>query len=152
MLSCFQLTTAAATLAVAALSVGIGKADEPQLRARSDRASRSAHVEQGLSSVTVTLDFAKILSFPQPARTIIIGNPAIVDGTLNNETTIVLTGKAVGTTNMIVLGEAQEEIANLTITVAGNTRQLTTIHHGVIQQIYSCSGPCRPVSSPAESK
>ena len=150
--SCFQWTIAAATLVVAALSVEVGKADEPPLRALSDRSGRSALVEQKPSSVSVTLDFAKVLSFPQPARTVIIGNPSIVDGTLNNETTIVLTGKAVGTTNMIVLGEAQDEIANVTITVTANTRQLTTIHHGVVQQTYSCSGSCRPLSAPAESK
>jgi Flp pilus assembly secretin CpaC len=129
-----------------------GKADELPLGAAPATPGRGAIVEQQASSVMVVLDFAKMISFPQPARTIIIGNPAVVDGTLNDENTIVLTGKAVGTTNMIVLGEAGQEIANLDVAVTANTRQLTTVYHGAVQQTYSCSGPCRPIGVPAENK
>jgi Flp pilus assembly secretin CpaC len=142
---------AAATFTATSVS-NTGKADELPLGAAPATPDRGAVVEQRASSSLVVLDFAKILSFPQPARTIIIGNPAIVDGTLNNENTIVLTGKAVGTTNMIVLGEAGKEIANLDVTVTANIHHLTTVHHGAVQKTYSCSGPCRPVSVPAENK
>lgn len=105
--------------------------------------------ERQTSTVNLKLDFARILTFERPARTIIIGNPGIVDGTLSDENTMVLTGKAVGATNMIVLGEAGEEIANLVVNVMTNNGQLTTVHHGIAQQVYSCAGPCRPLLPPA---
>jgi Flp pilus assembly secretin CpaC len=144
--------TVATSFGAAALLLSAGNADELADGMPLAELNRGASLERKTSSVTVVLDFAKILSFSKPARTIIIGNPAIVDGTLNDENTIVLTGKASGTTNMIVIGEAGEEIADLTVTVAANTRQLTTVHHGAAQQTYSCTGPCRSLGATAESK
>lgn len=109
-------------------------------------------VSNDVSMISVILDFAKILSFPEPARTIIIGNPNIVDGTLNDEATLVLTGKTVGVTNMIVLGEAGREVANLRVQVVANGGQVTTIYNGASQQIYSCVDTCRSVGKTELSK
>ncbi len=129
-----------------------GQADEMSVQVTS-RATREAKIRSGeTSSIGVTLDFAKILAFDHPARTIVIGNPSIVDGTLSDDRTIVLTGKALGTTNMIVLGEGGLEIANLTVHVAANTSQWTTVHEGTKQQIFSCSGPCRQFTAPSAAK
>lgn len=102
-------------------------------------------VARDQTALPITLDFAKVLTFNQPARTIIIGNPGIADGTLSDESTMILTGKAVGTTNMIVLGEGGHEIVNLRVHVSTNTRQVTTIDHGGVQQIYYCVDSCRPI-------
>ena len=87
-----------------------GKADEAAPLSQVTTSS-IVSVSSDVSSINVMLDFAKILSFSEPARTIIIGNPGIVDGTLNDESTLVLTGKAVGVTNMIVFGEAGRELS-----------------------------------------
>jgi Flp pilus assembly secretin CpaC len=97
----------------------------------------------------VTLDFARVLTFGMPARTIIIGNPAVVDGTLSDDRTIVLTGKAIGTTNMIVLGEAGREVASFVVNVTTNNSQSITVHQGETQQTYTCAGTCRPPAAPA---
>jgi Flp pilus assembly secretin CpaC len=128
-----------------------GRADEMVPRSAVPLKGASVQVATSASVLRVVLDFARLLSFEQPARTIIIGNPAVVDGTLNDEYTLVLTGKSVGTTNMIVLDGAGREMINTTVSVVGNTRQLTTVHQGVTQQVYSCDGPCRPLSAPAAS-
>jgi Flp pilus assembly secretin CpaC len=133
-----------ATFLPAALLPGVGTADEMRLRVLG---TESANVQPGgaPTPIGVTLDFARILAFPHPARTVVIGNPAIVDGTLSDEHTIVLTGKAIGTTNMIVLGEGGQEIANLAVSVFANSNQVTTVYSGTQQQIFSCSETCRPV-------
>jgi Flp pilus assembly secretin CpaC len=109
-------------------------------------------VDREITAIAVTLDFARILTFNRSARTIIIGNPGIIDGTLSDDRTIVLTGKAVGTTNMIILGEGGAEIANVAVNVAGNKSQLTTVYQGSEQHVFSCAGPCRPVGSPDNKK
>ncbi|MFC4172913.1 pilus assembly protein N-terminal domain-containing protein [Microvirga sp. GCM10011540] len=103
-----------------------------------------AAVDNG-ASVVVRLDFAKVLMLSAPARTIIIGNPDIVDGTLSDERSIVLTGKATGATNLIVLGEGGREIANLLVRVSSGGRQLTTVYHGAEPKTFSCIGSCAPV-------
>lgn len=126
-----------------------GRADELIPRRAVPLKGSSVQVGTSASALRVVLDFAKLLSFEQPARTIIIGNPAVVDGTLNDEYTLVLTGKSVGTTNVIVLDGAGREMINTTVSVVGNSRQLTTVHQGVTQQVYSCDGSCRLLSAPA---
>jgi hypothetical protein len=123
-----------------------GQADEMPPPVASTSVSSRVLVGNGVAAVGVVLDFAKILAFDLPARTIIIGNPGIVDGTLSDEYTMVLTGKSVGTTNMIVLGEAGQEIAHFTVNVVANSSQLTTVHHGITQQIFTCAGPCQPLA------
>ncbi|MBL0406542.1 pilus assembly protein N-terminal domain-containing protein [Microvirga aerilata] len=129
-----------------------GAADEVVV-GRLSRTDSSRVVEVGREvAINATLDFAQVLKFESPARTIIIGNPAIADGTLSDETTIVLTAKAVGTTNMIVLGEAGREIANFVVSVTANSRQTTTVHQGEAQQVYTCAGTCRPVAQTTNSK
>ncbi|MGO4387001.1 pilus assembly protein N-terminal domain-containing protein [Microvirga sp. 2YAF29] len=130
---------------------GPGNADEAVVRPLASTGSVIA-VSNDMSSVDVTLDFARILSFSEPARTIVIGNPGIVDGTLNDEATLVLTGKAVGVTNMIVLGEAGRELASLRIQVLANSSQITTIYNGTAQQTYSCVDACRPIGKVAPEK
>ncbi len=130
---------------------GQGSADEAVVRPLASTGSVIA-VSNDMSSVNITLDFARILSFSEPARTIVIGNPGIADGTLNDEATLVLTGKAVGVTNMIVLGEAGRELASLRIQVLANSSQMTTIYNGTTQQTYSCVDACKPIEKVAPEK
>ncbi len=143
MMNRLHMLVVAAFFATASLP-GIGKADEMRHKA-SQVVNSDLLAGRGAASIGVTLDFARILSFPHAARTVVIGNPAIVDGTLSDEYTIVLTGKAIGTTNMIVLGEGGQEIANLAVNVFASSSQVTTVYSGATQQIFSCSETCRPV-------
>jgi len=94
------------------------------------------------SSLALVMDFARIVTFEEPARDIILGNPDIVDGTLSDQRTMVLTPKRVGTTNLIVIGTSGSEIAHLTISVAENSRRKVTVHSGDRQESFSCVGPC----------
>lgn len=117
------------------------RADEAQADPSATAARIRVRGDQ--TTLPVVLDFAKVLTFDQPARTIIIGNPGIVDGTLSDEYNLVLTGKAVGVTNMIVLGEAGREIASMRVSVSANASRVTTVYHGATQQVYSCVDDCR---------
>jgi Flp pilus assembly secretin CpaC len=140
----FQTILAGALLIGSASIADQGRADEA-LPTPTATTSSVIAVSTDVSSINVVLDFAKILSFSEPARTIIIGNPGIVDGTLNDESTLVLTGKTVGVTNMIVLGEAGRELASVRVQVIANSSQATTIYNGAAQQVYSCVDTCRLV-------
>jgi len=95
--------------------------------------------------IEVTIDFAKVLKLDRAAGTIVVGNPGIADATVEDETTVVLTGKAAGTTNFIVLDEQGDEITNAVLRVSSNVRQLTTIFRGPKRQTYSCSPTCEQV-------
>jgi Flp pilus assembly secretin CpaC len=100
----------------------------------------------------ITIDFARVLTLPRPAETIVVGNPGIADATVQDETTLVLTGKAAGSTNLIVLDGDGKEIANSTVRVSSNTQQLTTVFYGGERQTYSCASTCEQVISVGDEK
>ena len=58
-----------------------------------------------------------------------------------------LTGKAAGTTNLIVLDENGAEIMNSMLRVSSDIRQLTTVFYGGERQTFSCAPVCEQVIS-----
>jgi len=122
------------------------------------RASAGAGAVSGASAepdgaaLALVMDFSRIVTFDEPAKDIIFGNPEIVDGTLSDQRTMVLTPKRVGTTNLIVIGTSGREIANLTVGVAENSRRKVTVHSGDRQESFSCLGPCNPAPIAAAPK
>lgn len=102
-------------------------------------------------TVTVTLDQAKVIRISAPASTIIIGNPSIADATLQDAQTLVLTGRAYGSTNMIILDESGEPISDTQLVVEAPTREMVTIHRGVVRNTVSCTPLCQPALVPGDS-
>ena len=103
------------------------------------------------SSLDLTIDFATILELDRPAATLIIGNPGIADASVQDEQTVILTGKTAGSTNLIVLDQNGEEVANLTVRVSSDIRQLTTVFYGSRRQTFSCAPTCEQVISVGDS-
>jgi Flp pilus assembly secretin CpaC len=102
--------------------------------------------------IDVTIDFAKVIQLDKPAATIVIGNPGIADASVEDETTLVLTGKAAGVTNLIVLDEEGNEIERAVLRVASDIRQLTTVFKAGQRQTFSCSPVCEQVISVGDAK
>jgi hypothetical protein len=115
------------------------KAEDSQVR----RAAGARVAEGRAGMVEVVLDLARILKLDEPARTIVIGNPAVLDATVNDERTLVLTGKVLGMTNMIALDGKGDEVANLMINVVHGSH-IVTVHRGGQRETYNCLGRCRP--------
>jgi Flp pilus assembly secretin CpaC len=102
--------------------------------------------------IDVTIDFAKVLKLDRPAATIVVGNPGIADAAVEDDTTVVLTGKNPGTTNLIVLDDKGKEIINSAVQVASNVQQLTTVFYGGERHTFSCSPTCEQVISVGDEK
>ena len=102
--------------------------------------------------IDVTIDFAKVMKLSQPAHTIILGNPGVADASVNDENTLVLTGKTAGTTNLIVLDANGAEVVNSVIRVSSDVRQLTTVFYGATRQTFSCAPVCEQVISVGDDK
>jgi Flp pilus assembly secretin CpaC len=100
-----------------------------------------------LDPIDVTIDFAKLVKLERPASTIVVGNPGIADATIEDETTLVLTGKAAGVTNLIVLDDEGQEITHALVRVSSDVRQLTTVFKAGQRQTYSCAPVCEQVIS-----
>jgi Flp pilus assembly secretin CpaC len=107
----------------------------------------AAHAAPANGMLDVTIDFAKVLSFDEPFQDIIIGSPGIANATARDDTSVVLTGRAAGTTNLILLNDDGEEIANYTVRVSSDVQQLTTVFYGPNRQTFSCAPTCEQVVS-----
>lgn len=95
--------------------------------------------------IDVMIDRAKVMRISAPAETIIIGNPSIVDATVYDRQTIVLTGKMVGSTNMIILDAKGQPIADEMVAVQRARGNLVSIQKGpTLRQTFACTPDCAP--------
>ena len=93
-------------------------------------------------TISVTVDHAKVMRVSRPAATVIIGNPGIADATVQDSTTLVITGKSFGVTNMIILDQEGEPIADALLTVQGERVNAVTVYRRTARETFSCSPNC----------
>lgn len=96
----------------------------------------------GEAEVKVLLDQARILRLPDRVTTIVIGNPSVVDGTLQSGGLLVVTGKSYGTTNIIALDQGGNTLAEHQITVGAPREATVTVWRGVKRETWSCAPRC----------
>jgi Flp pilus assembly secretin CpaC len=97
-----------------------------------------------VNPVIVTVDRAKIFRISRPASTIIIGNPSIADATVEDERTLVLTGRSFGVTNIIILDEAGDPIVDRTIVVRSHEANTVRDYRRSSRETYACAPVCEP--------
>lgn len=108
----------------------------------------AAHAQKaGSETIVVTLDRATILSLPQNATTIIIGNPSVADVTMIKKTNqMVLTAKGFGQTNMIALDSEGKSVGESNIRVVENKSNIV-VQRGMERESWDCSPRCNPTVS-----
>lgn len=94
--------------------------------------------------ISVILDRAKVMRISRPADIVIIGNPAIADATIQDNQTLIITGRAYGTTNLIVLDAAGQAIADEVLTVTAANEDVVTIYKRASRETLSCTPECSP--------
>lgn len=97
---------------------------------------------QADGGIEVVMNQAKIVKLARAADTIVVGNPNIADAAVQDSTTIVLTGKGFGVTNLVVLDEEGTPIVDEQITVARQTASSLRIYRRAEIQTLSCTPFC----------
>lgn len=95
--------------------------------------------------IAVKVNHAKVMRISRPADIVIIGNPAIADAIIQDQQTLIITGRSFGTTNLIVLDATGEAIADEQITVGASQDNVVTVFRRASRQSYSCSPECSPM-------
>lgn len=98
-----------------------------------------AHAGAGIE---VVMNEAKIIKLTRPADTVVIGNPAIADATVQDASTVVLTGKGFGMTNLVALDDTGKPIIDEQITVVRQNASTVRIYRRSEVQTMSCSPYC----------
>ncbi|MFI0844065.1 pilus assembly protein N-terminal domain-containing protein [Mesorhizobium sp. IMUNJ 23232] len=97
---------------------------------------------QADGGIEVVMNQAKIVKLARAADTIVVGNPNIADASVQDSTTIVLTGKGFGVTNLVVLDAEGTPIVDEQITVARQTASSLRIYRRAEIQTLSCTPFC----------
>ncbi len=96
-------------------------------------------------AIAVHLDQAKILKLPDRAATVVIGDPLIADLSIQPGHLAVVTGKAYGATNVVVLDKSGAVLLEKNIEVKGpDNEPLVVVYRGLTRQTYSCTPDCSP--------
>lgn len=107
-------------------------------------APMAALADETGAPVTVKVNMARILKISAPAATVIIGNPGVADVTIQDPTTLVLTGKSYGQTNMIVLDAKGNPVADTIVEVVESEANLVTVFSAGERSTIACAPSCNP--------
>lgn len=103
----------------------------------------SVSADEG-KAISVKVNMARVLRINSPASTVIVGNPGVADVTIQDPQTLVLTGKSYGQTNLIVLDNVGNPIADTLIEVVQAQADLVTIYQGNARTTLACAPSCQP--------
>lgn len=101
-------------------------------------ATQTAAAEQ----LWLTMDQVRPYKLENPAHSIVVGNPAIADITVQDNTNVLLFGKAPGLTNIFIFDEKGEPVKNLIIRVRTPSSDMLTVHRGSARTTYNCTTNC----------
>ncbi len=94
------------------------------------------------SGIRVVMNQAKIVKLTQDASTIVVGNPEIVDATVQDARTIVLTGKGFGVTNLVILDPEGKAVVDEAVYVSRNDEKSLRVYRRSKIQTMSCTPFC----------
>ncbi len=94
------------------------------------------------TGIEVVMNQAKIVKLARPADTIVVGNPLIADAAVQDATTIVLTGKGFGVTNLVVLDTDGNPVIDEQIIVSRQSASTVRVYRRADVQTLSCTPYC----------
>ncbi|WP_173934661.1 pilus assembly protein N-terminal domain-containing protein [Chelativorans sp. Marseille-P2723] len=94
------------------------------------------------SGINVVMNQARIMKLSRPADTVVIGNPEIADAAVQDSTTIVLTGKGFGVTNIVVLDVNGAPIIDEQVIVSRQGANSVRVYRRSDVQTLSCTPFC----------
>jgi len=96
------------------------------------------------TTIRIRTDRARIVPLVSTPATVIVGNPAVADVNIQNGNLLVIMGRNYGSTNIIALNAAGDQIAQFELSVTtGETNELS-LYRGSLKATYSCAPRCEP--------
>ena len=96
---------------------------------------------------TVKVDQTVAVKLASPANSVVVGNATVADVAVHDASTLLITGKAFGSTNVLVLDRHGKAIWQTDLAVAGGSDNALTIVRGAGTNTYSCTDKCRGTPS-----
>jgi hypothetical protein len=93
------------------------------------------------ADINVILDRAQLVKLPDRAASVVIGNPAVADASVQTGGWMILTAKGYGTTNLIALDRTGAVLMEKTVEVQP-PQDVVVVYKGVDRETYSCTPEC----------
>ena len=90
----------------------------------------------------VYMDHARVLKLDRPVSKVIVGNSKVADATVADSKTIVLTGRAFGTTNIVLLDIDGNAILDERILVSIDEGNTVRVFRQTERSVLSCTPNC----------
>jgi Flp pilus assembly secretin CpaC len=90
----------------------------------------------------VFMNQARVLKLDRPVSKVIVGNAEVADATVADPTTIVLTGRSYGTTNLVLLDSEGNAIADERILVSIDEGNTVRVFRQTARTVLSCTPNC----------
>ncbi|MGK9052107.1 pilus assembly protein N-terminal domain-containing protein [Neorhizobium sp. CSC1952] len=103
---------------------------------------QAAAQEQESDLLRVFMNHARVLKLDRPVSKVIVGNSNVADATVADSTTIVLTGRSFGTTNLVLLDAEGNAIADERILVSIDEGNTVRVFRQTNRSILSCTPNC----------
>jgi Flp pilus assembly secretin CpaC len=107
--------------------------------------------ETGQSILRVYMNQARVLKLDRPVAKVIIGNAEVADATVADPTTIVLTGRSFGTTNLVLLDNLGNAIADERILVSSDEGNTVRVYRQTDRTVLSCTPTCEEPARTADN-
>jgi Flp pilus assembly secretin CpaC len=121
----------------AALAVMLGTTLGSQVMA-----SHALAADRADDMLKVYMNQARVLKLDRPVSKVIIGNAEIADATVADPKTIVLTGRAYGTTNLVLLDADGNAIADERVIVSIDEGNSVRVFKQTQRTVLSCTPMC----------
>jgi hypothetical protein len=95
------------------------------------------------ADINVVLDQARLVKLPDRVATLVIGNPAIADASVQAGGWMVITGKGFGLTNVVALDRTGAILMERSVEVQA-PHNVVVVYKGVDRETYSCTPTCDP--------
>jgi hypothetical protein len=103
---------------------------------------------QTVQRMEIALAGTEIVRTQQPINTVAVGDPGIADVSLINETLILVTGKKIGTTGLVLLDRTGNEILRRTLRVGAEQKPVRVLDGTPAGTAYVCAPLCTPAQGP----
>lgn len=90
----------------------------------------------------VFMNHARVLKLDRPVSKVIVGNSNVADATVADSTTIVLTGRSFGATNLVLLDAEGNAIADERVLVSIDEGNTVRVFRQTARSILSCTPNC----------
>lgn len=104
-------------------------------------AATLSETAQAGTKLTVVADRAKVIRFVGEAQSVIVGNPAFADVSVQNGF-MIIHGRNFGQTNVLILDERGNQLADLEVTVIKGPDRNISVYRGGNKASYACAPKC----------